>query len=129
MTTTQNAIKKIVLEFICDLKENIFIKDNEIGDLLLVEFFFGKLDDSTISNYIVEHVLPYKQIIKKRNEIFFIEKRKEIFAGLPLDRVQYFSDIVSKDFEKGGLNKEDKEAIWGYFDILIALAEKYKKIK
>jgi hypothetical protein len=122
-------IKSTVLELITDLKDSIFTGSDEQGDLLMVEFFFKKMNNTSISDHIVARVLPHKVKIEKRNIEFFITEKKHIFAGLPEDRIEYFSNLVTRTKEEGGLADDDREAIWNYFDTLVILAEEYKKKK
>ena len=122
-------VKTTILEFITDLKDVIFNDSAEQGDLLLVEFFFKKMTNTSVTEHIVTHVLPHKNKIKNRNIQFFIDQKKQIFGGLPEDRVNHFANLVQKPREDGGLADDDKDAIWKYFDTLLLLAEEYKKKK
>lgn len=122
-------IRNTVLELIGDFKDNIFVKPEEQGDLMLVEFFFQKLSAETITDRIVKHVLPYSKEIETRNVIFFLEKKNEIFGGLPKPRVEYFSGLIQKSEKDGGMSDENKDVVWSYFDTLKALGEEYKKNK
>lgn len=122
-------IKLTVLELVADFRDNIFTKPAEQGDLLIVEFFFKKTPAVTIADNIVQHVLSRRKQIEKRDVSFFIAKKKEIFQNLPADRVEYFANLVQKSEKDGGMGDDDKEAVWAYFDILIQLAEEYKKNK
>ena len=122
-------IKLTVLELVADFRDNIFTKPAEQGDLLIVEFFFKKASAVTIADNIVLHVLSRRKQIENREVAFFIAKKKEIFQNLPADRVEYFANLVQKSEKDGGMNDEDKEAVWAYFDTLIQLAEEYKKNK
>ena len=123
------SIKNTVLEFIADLKDAIFTGPAEQGDLLIVEFFFKKMTNTAISDHVVTNVLPHKAQIEERKIEFFLKKKKEIFAGLPEDRVNYFADLVRKSEEEGGLAADDRDVIWKYFDTLLELAAEYKKKK
>jgi len=118
-----------ILEFIADLRDNVFTNPIDQGDLDLIQFFFKKLSDHDISNHVVQHILPYKTEIRDRNVEFFIKKKNEIFKGLPQDRVNYFVNLVKTPEPQGGLSDEDREAAWCYFDTLLTLSEKYKKDK
>jgi hypothetical protein len=129
MARIAENIKNTVLEFITDLKEAIFTRPTEQGDLLIVEFFFKKMNNTAISDHIVSNVLPHKAQIEGRKIEFFLNKKKEIFAGLPEDRVNYFADLVRKSEEDGGLANDDRDVIWRYFDTLLELATEYKKKK
>lgn len=120
-------IKNTVLEFIIDLREAIFTDSAERGDLLTVEFFFKKLTNTSVADHIVLHVLPHKSKISNRDVQFFIDQKDRIFAGLPANRVEYFIGLVQN--KDGGLSTEDQNTIWSYFDMLILLAEEYKKKK
>jgi hypothetical protein len=127
VTSLQENIKKTILEFIADIKDNIFTDTTEQGDLLLVEFFFNKMDVQSVTNKIVDHLLPHAEMIKRRDINFFINKKKEIFAGLPEDRVNHLVRLIDPENDK--LSEEDREVIWAYFDTLLSLAEEYKKRK
>ena len=122
-------VKTTILEFISDLKDVIFTGSADRGDLLLVEFFFKKMNTTSVTEHIVSHVLPHKNKIKDRDVQFFIDQKRQIFAGLPEDRVSYFADLVQRTKDEGGLADDDKDTIWSYFDTLLVLAEEYKKKK
>ena len=117
--------KSTILDFIGDLKDNIFDSEEEQGDLMLAEFFFKRMHPERVIDHIVRHILPYKAKIKKRDVNFFLENRK-IFAGLPEDRIDYYSEIIATGDR---LSDEDRKAIWDYFDAFVSLAEYYRKVK
>lgn len=122
-------IRNTVLELISDFKDNIFTKDEEKGDLMLVEFFFQKLSAVTIADRIVAHVLPFSREIENRDVSFFLKKKNEIFGGLPKERVEYFSTLIQKSEKEGGMSDENRGVVWDYFDTLKSLGEEYKKNK
>ena len=121
-------MKLTIEEFIGDLRENIFTKEEE-GDLLLVEFFFKKMNNEKLMNHIIEHVLPYSKKIKNRKESFFIKKKDHIFAGIPKDKTEYFAKLIIKKESEGGLSDENRQVIWTYFDTITTIAKLYKKEK
>jgi hypothetical protein len=129
MDDVAEDIKTTVLDLVSDFKDNIFNTPSEQGDLLLVEFFFKKMDAKSVADHIVKHVLPHKKKIEDRKVTFFKKKRKEIFSGLPADRVEYFADLVGKPEAEGGMSDENKDVVWSYFDTFVALGERYKKDK
>ena len=116
-------MRTTVLDFIEQIKEEIFTKPEEIGDIVLVEFFFKRMHRERIMQHMVKHILPYKKKIKQRNVDFFLGN-KNIFAGLPSDRICYYSDIIANG---NRISDEDREVVWDFFDTFIALAEEYKK--
>jgi hypothetical protein len=122
-------IKKTVLEFIKDLKDNVFTGNTEQGELALVEFFFKKMNATSVASHVVSHVLPHEKEIENRDLRFFLKEKTNIFGGLPADRVDHFSQLVTLPTNQGGLSAEDKETAWSYFDSLIDLSKKYKKNK
>ncbi len=122
-------IKLTVLELIADFRDNIFIRPAEQGDLLLVEFFFKRMSNIAVAEKIVLHVLSRKKQIETRDVQFFLDKKKEIFANLPSDRVEYFANLVQTPEKDGGMSDENRAAVWAYFDTLAELAEEYKKNK
>lgn len=71
--------------------------------------------------------ISYKDLVSEKNITFFMENKETFFDGLPIDKVEYFCDMLIKDESKGGYDLETKNAIWQYGDIIIKLCEKYKK--
>lgn len=122
-------IHRTTLELITDFRDNIFTQPAEQGDIMLVEFFFKKMNPVDIAERIVLHVLPFSQKIKDRDISFFIEKKNEIFGGLPKERVEYFASLIEKPEKRGGMSDENKEIVFSYFDTLDALGQEYKKNK
>ena len=118
-------IKKTVLEFLQDLKDNIFLKPDEKGDLMICEFYFQRLHPRDTMNHIINKVLPHEEEIKNRKASFFIKKKKEIFKDLPDERVDYFANLI----ESGEIGKENLLVLWSYFDTMIKIASDYRKIK
>lgn len=118
-------LKSTVLDLIIDLKNNIFTLEDEKGDLMLVEFFFKRLHPENIMQHVVKYILPWKKKIEKRNEDFFLNN-KNIFKGLPEDRIDHYGEIIA---ESDRVDDDDKIVIWEYFDTIIEIAESYKKRK
>ena len=117
------SIKDTQLEFIADLKENVFSGAVEQGELFTVAFFFERLHPERAMDHVVTHVLPWKKQIHKRDVNFF-QDNKHIFEGLPEDRIEYYSEKLAKD-----IDQESRDVMWDFFDTMIALAEQYKKHK
>jgi len=115
------AIKNTQLEFISDLKENVFSGLIEQGELFTVTFFFERLHPARCMDHVVSNVLPWKKQIQNRDDHFFLNN-KHIFEGLPADRVEYYAEKLAKD-----IDQESKNVMWDFFDTMIELAEAYKK--
>lgn len=129
MATIAEDIKTTVLEFIKDLKDNVFINPTEQGELALVEFFFKKMNNTSVADHVVSHVLRHEKEISKRNISFFIDERNNIFSGLPKDRIDHFTKLITAHPHLGGLTEDDKNHAWEYFETLVSLAKQYKKNK
>lgn len=116
-------IKNTLLDFISDLKTEVFIEEVEQGELFIVEFFFERLHPERCMNHIIDYLLPWKRQVRNRDMEFFKENR-HIFEGLPEDRIDYYSNkILTK------VDQESIEVMWEFFDTMIELAETYKKNK
>lgn len=120
-------IKVTILDLVADFRDHIFTKPEEQESLLTVEFILNKTNATTLADKIVMHVLSRRKQIESRDAEFFIAKRKEIFQGLPDDRVEYFASLIQKSEEDGGMSDENKEKVWEYFDTLVHLAGEYNK--
>lgn len=123
------GVKTTITEFLDDLEKIVFTEPAERADLIFVRFFFEKMDSETLMRHVIGSVLPHKSQISVRDTKFFLERKKEIFGGLPADRVDYFASLIDNPEEAGGLSTENRDIVWSYFDILVLLAEKYKKNK
>jgi hypothetical protein len=118
-----DALKRTIIEFLNDISENILRDSSEREDMVLVMFFFERLNPLDAINYVSEKLIPHKTNIKKREKTFFIKHRQDIFAGLPIDKVDHFADLIVC----GSLGDEDIRPLWEYLDTMIALAEAHKK--
>jgi hypothetical protein len=112
--------KATILECISDMRQ-VFTSVDEQEDIGLILFFFNRLHPTRIMNMVVDHVLPLKDHVKKRDATFFV-KNKQMYAGLPPDRIKHYTS--PKIIDQIG---DDVEPLFQYFDIMISLAEQYKK--
>lgn len=113
-------VKQLYL-LIDDIRE--IVPSDKQGTWLIVKNFFSLLDNVTIIQHVISHVLPYKKEILEKNEDFFINNTS-IFGTLPESEVEYFRIIIGKE---GKMDQQDKDKIWNYFEIFIVIAEEYKK--
>lgn len=119
-----NQMRLTITEFINDLKTNIFTEPQEQGDFELVSFFFSKLHDTMLMKEVMENVIPWEKQISERKTEFFLNN-KNVFKGIPEDRIEYFSSMWKG--ENSRLSKQNKDTIWEYFDTMLAIAKAYKK--
>lgn len=123
--TLVHNLKDTILELIADLKDNIFDLEDEKGELMLVEFFFKRMNPESLMQHVISHIIPWKKKILNKDQQFFLENKK-IFQGLPEDRLSYYGQIIA---ESKRLNEDDKTTIWSYFHTILEIAEAYKKNK
>jgi len=94
-------------------------------DILLVRLYFeNQVDPQTLMDGFIKWVLPWKDYIVRHDEKYF-EENDHMFGPLPASKVEYFK-VKMKD---GTFDKDDKEAIWAYFDVFLSLMEQYNKVK
>lgn len=78
--------------------------------------------------YIIEKLLPLQEMVKTRDEAFFLnynplgEKFNESAGS---SKVNHFKDLWLSD----RVSIHDKNTIWSWFDIFLLLARKYKKME
>lgn len=123
----QGYAKNTIKEFITDLKNSIFTGTIEQVALTFVEDYFSRASPENSMGYLVSHVLPHKSQIQNRNVQFFLDEKASIFKGLPDEQIDHFAKLVTTPAKYGGLDDENKEVIWKYFDTFIEIAEIYKK--
>jgi hypothetical protein len=114
------------MDLLDELADSICRTKVERGELTMVVFFFKKLHPMRCMDHVVEHVLPRKRHIEKRNDKFFDENKYSIFAGMPDDRIEYYAGLLKN---KNRVSQDNLSVIWDYFDTMLALAEQYKKNK
>lgn len=118
------------IQVLHDLKKNLVNFFDELIDMFPSNSEFlsirilikDRAPITEIMSYFVENILPEKELIKNRSETLFLEKNV-LFSLLGPTSVNMF-----KNLWKDQLDKDDKAAIWKWFDIFVFLAEKYKKL-
>ena len=110
--------KKNMIEFLDELLEQF----EDEGDLIVLRFFIEEqIPVELLMNRFVQYVYPMKDMVKERNENFFLE-RDNIFGSSPKDKIIHFKKLFLR------FSDDDKETLWSWFDVFISLCEKYIKI-
>lgn len=113
--------KRGYVQFIDELLEQF---PNE-PDLIIIRVFFeDQVPVSVVADQFINHVLPLREMIQKRDEKFFIENN-HIFGMIDTSKVLHFKKLWTSN----RLDKEDRDAIWRWFDTFCALADAYSKTK
>lgn len=91
-----------------------------------VAFILSKNPIDIIQNFI-NRSYPHWNEILSRDETFFVKHANSIFGDVPSDSVDAFKELFTlrDDNEEFVVNKDDREAIWEYFDSLIKISIKY----
>lgn len=120
-----DSLKKVILDFIRDIKDNVLTLPKEQTHMVKLEVFFECMRADIIAKHVQKKVLPFKKQIENREEQFFRDNTF-IFSGLPEEHMAYYTSILS---DSDRFDEDDKKAVWAYFDIIIDLIEQYKKNK
>ena len=115
------SLKQELLLFIDSIEDICSEYNISTDEVIYVQVLFRAMSEEQIMYHITKRILPWKKQIVERNESFFY-KNKKIFGELPEDKVNYFSDLITKTF-----SQDDKNEIWDFFDTFITFAEEYKK--
>ena len=95
----------------------------EEGDLVVIRIFLNdQVPIVDVMNTVISKLLPLKELVKKRDESFFINNNV-LFDKLDKNKVNHFKNLWRSD----KLDVEDRKAIWKWYDLFISLTEKYQK--
>ena len=95
----------------------------EEGDLVVARIFLNdQVPTEQIMNVVISKILPLKEMVKKKDEDFFINNNI-LFEQLNKDKVNRFKILWRSD----RLDNEDRLVIWRWYELFISLAEKYQK--
>ena len=109
------------MQFIDELLEQF---PNE-SDLIIIRVFFqDQVPVSIVADAFIKHVLPYKDMIKRRDDKFFLENN-HIFGMLDTGKVIHFKKLLTSE----RLDKDDRDVIWKWFDTFCVLVEAYRNSK
>ncbi len=109
--------KKNLLEFFDDLIEQY----PQEADLIMYRFFLSEqIPVETLMQRFIHFVLPHRQQISSRDEAFFISN-DNIFGSSPKDKVIHFKNLYL------GMNEENREMLFQWFDSFLMLVDKYRE--
>lgn len=119
-----SQLKKGLLSF---LDELIASFPSEPDFVIFRIFVNDKLPIVDIMDYIIYNLLPLQDMVKNRNEKFFMNYNIlfEKFDETDTGKVNKFKTI----WLSNRLDKDDKETIWKWFQSFIYLANKYNDLK
>ena len=98
------------------------------ADFVIFRIFVkDQIATETIMAYIIKNLCPLQNLVKERNEKFFLEN-DVMFSGLAkakLGKISHFRNIWNSE----SLDLQEKEAIWSWFSTFIAIGNKYQTLK
>ena len=113
-------LKNQLVNFLDELAETY---PDEPDFVIFRHFVSDKIPIVDIMEYIVTHLCPLQDMVKNRNEEFFLN-RNILFENLHQDstnKINYFKRLWTSEV----LDKENKETIWKWFNAFIYLGNKY----
>ena len=119
------------IQILTDFKTNLvnFIDElieqfPEEQDLVVIRIFLNdQIPIADVMNTFISKILPLSDMIKKRDENFFINNNV-LFEKLDKNKVNHFKKL----WRSSKLDAEDRKIIWKWYDLFLSLAEKYQKI-
>jgi hypothetical protein len=97
------------------------------GDLVIFRIFLkDKAIIKDLMNYFVHKILPFKDMVKSRDEDFFLNKCT-LFESIEKEDSKNKINRFKTLWRSKSLDKDDKRVVWEWFDSFIFLAEKYQK--
>ena len=117
-------LKKNLVNFLDELIESF---PSEPDFVIFRIFVNDKIPTESIMNYITKNLCPLSEMVKNRNEDFFLNHNIlfEKFNENESNKVNYFKKL----WISGTLDKEDKEVIWKWFQTFLFLGNKYLELK
>ena len=117
-------LKTQMVNFLDELIETF---PNEPDFVIFRIFINDQIPIIDVMEYIAEKICPLQEMVKKRDEKFFINYNAlfEKFDEKKSGRVNHFKRL----WQSGELDDEDKETLWRWFASFIYLGNKYREIK
>jgi len=115
-----SQLKKQLVTFLDELIES-FPEESEF--IIFRIFVNDKIPIVDIMKYITENLCPLKDMVKSRNEDFFLN-HNILFERLESEdssKVNYFKNM----WTSGTLDDDNKEIIWKWFESFINIGNKY----
>lgn len=119
-------LKALKTQLVSFLDELINTFPSETDFVIYRIFVKDQLPITDIMNYIIYNLCPHIDMIKNRDEKFFLNYNI-LFEKLEEkgnNKVNYFKKL----WTSGQLDNENKEIIWKWFECFVTIALKYDKL-
>ncbi|MFS8159268.1 MAG: hypothetical protein ACMG6E_03480 [Candidatus Roizmanbacteria bacterium] len=94
--------------------------------IILVRGLLELFTHQKLIQHYVNHVLPWKDKIESRNDVFFLEN-DHIYPNAPKADIEFFRNLWRKN-SPFHLNNIEKESVYEYFDAMIHYCEVWKEM-
>lgn len=113
--------KNTLIEFLDELID-MFPSEE---DLIIIRFFLNdQVPIEDVVKHTYTHLVPLKPLIQSRDDKFFLENQV-LFQDINDDnKVNHFKKL----WLNPSITSEDREIMWRWFELLVALAEKYYSV-
>ena len=96
--------------------------DKESDFVVARIFLKDQVPIEDVMNYIVKHILPFRKVIKERNDTFFLQNNV-LFEKINNNKINHFRKLWTDPT----MDDEERNIIWKWFDTFIYLADKYER--
>lgn len=91
-------------------------------DIIIIRLIMNdQISVIDVMSIFIEYLLPHKDMVKNRDDRFFIEK----FGDFEDQIFNNHANLFKRLWNSPILDSENKKVFWQYFDVLIKLSEKY----
>lgn len=115
-----SIFKDQMVQFLDELIESF----PDQADFVIFRIFIkDQIPIVAVMNYIVNKLLPLSELVKNRDETFFLDNNI-LFDNMDnkkSEKVNHFQNL----WKSTQVSKEDKDVLWLWFDIFLGLANKY----
>jgi hypothetical protein len=114
------------IEFIDELIQQF---DSEVNLILFRVYIKNKINDIDLMGKFMKNCLPFKDIVKNRDESFFDSyditnnDNYKVEVGNNENNIKIFKNL----WESDTLDDDDRETMWKWIESLIKLCDKYYK--
>ena len=124
MSVQQNLAIKF-RDHIIDFLDELIDQFPQEADIIICRIFIkDQISPVYITESFADSLLQYQDIIKDRNEKFFLDN-DNLFSYFEGGKVLHFKKI----WESDRLDDDDREIMWSWMDSFILLARKYDEAK
>lgn len=108
-------------------KLNSHNKNIDLGIFPFIISFINSIDKHYLIQEFIKNSEPYWDMIKSKDEKFFVENSKEVFKRLPLEKVNIFKEIFEAKDSQGNniISSTFKEQLWNILGAMIKICIKY----